>query len=502
MDVSLGLYKNPLDMDNKYKAYMKLLTASSNIQRMNTEAFQRKKELGDVIPRDLDEMPLYQNEQERQLDTIAQKNKARMNLRDILKNEKDVREAMGLLDKQPRRDPFDGSQLPSPYALFNLYFGVLKERVKNLAGLRPAVLIKYYTRVLDEKEEDLLPNALTISEIKGQLDLLEQQGARGEELRKQLRTKSISETDLNKINETLQGGGSPQERVDRAVRVATKTTTSAPSPKKGTIAGEIVKAYRLTLQDNPSFQEGSPARAGGVVIDPLYPTKEDYESRRLQTPRLDVLKRYNQAIELPVAPRRQRIEEEEEKTPLTEGTGVRPRGRPRRIVGGGIEVPQREADWYFCGIFRISKNLLHDNQLSVYYAKSLGRPNIHKLKRTINISDKLRDFLLHLLKRKEMHLPSFYKLSKGEQSLVMDLMKGGKCREMLEESFGGEIPSIQTDELETAIHRFGLIKGQIEAGNNHPDLLKELTEHIDTMHQYGQLSNNDRVKIYKTLLRI
>jgi hypothetical protein len=520
MDVSIGSYKNPLDMEQKYKAYMKLLTASSNIQRQNTEAFQRKKELGDVIPRNLDEMPLYANEQERQLDTIAQKKKSRDNLREIFKSEKDVKQAMIDLEKQPQIDPFDGSQLPSPFALFNLYFGELKEKVKRLAGLTPSAMLKYYKRLLEEKEEDLLPNKKTLGEIKSILQEFRQQGAsRTQEVESLLERVELGEREVNRIAQILTEARGQIEEIQPAVdsvrqSISRRGSVSTPSteqttPSRKSKANQIPIAFARAQRVDPSFTGGTFEYDGGVIN--LYPTLEDYP-RGMTIPRLRDLTEFINMMDFPNVPvrRRRSSEEEEEKIALTEGMGVgyapsmtiRRRGRPRRIVGGGIEVPKRDADWYYCGIFRISKNLLDDNQLSVYYAKSLGRPAIHKLKRTINISDKLRDFLLHLLKKKEIHLPSFYKLSKSEQALIMDLLKGGKCKELLEESFGGEIPSIQTDELENAIHRFGLIKGQIEAGNNHPDLLKELTEHIDTMHQYGQLSNNDRVKIYKTLLHI
>lgn len=500
-----GSYTSALDMQNKYDAYMKLLKASSNIQRMNTEAFTRKKELGDRIPRDLDEMPLYANEQERQLDVIAQKKKARENLREVLKSDKDVRETMTLLEKQPSIDPFDGSLSASPYAVFNLYFKELQERVKNLAGVRPTVLMKYYARLLDEKQADLLPNAVALKEIISQLRLLKQQGAdKTDELIRTIKTTPLSEQAVNQMQRIIDARGDPQNVVDSVQRVAVGRSTSAPARTGRNKSEKLAIAFEMAQIEQPNFTGGLFEKDGVEPIT-LYRTDAEYP-RRTDIPTVKRLDNFMDS--LADSSDRVRISrlrvpesvEEEEKVAETMGTGYRGRGRPRRIVGGGIEIKPREADWWHCGIFRISKNLLKDNQLSVYYANSLGRPPISKLKKTVNISDKLKDTLTHLLKKQELHLPTFYKLSKNEQSLLMDLLKAGKCRDILDESFGGEIPSIHSDELDHAMSRFDLIRGQIMAGNNHPELLKELAEHVDTMYQHRQISNEDRVKIYRNLM--
>jgi hypothetical protein len=500
-----GSYTSALDMQNKYDAYMKLLKASSNIQRMNTDAFRRKQELGDRIPRDLDEMPLYANEQERQLDVIAQKKKARENLREILKNEKDVRDAMALLEKQPSTDPFDGSLSSSPYAVFNLYFKELQERVKNLTGVRPSVLMKYYARLLDEKQADLLPNAVALKEIIGQLNLLKQQGASNtEELIQRIKTTPLSEQAVNQMQRIIDSRGVPQNVVDSVERVATGRSTSAPAKSARTKKDKLVQAFEMAQIADPTFMGGLFERAGVEPIT-LYRTESEY-SKKSDVPSVKRLDNFIDGLSTSremAQISRLRVPErtvEEEKVALTEGTGYRGRGRPRRIVGGGIEIKPREADWWHCGIFRISKNLLKDNQLSVYYANSLGRPPISKLKKTVKISDKMKDALIYLLKKQELHLPTFYKLSKNEQSLIMDLLKTGKCRDILDESFGGEIPSIHSDELDHAMSRFDLIRGQIMAGNNHPELLKELAEHVDTMYQHRKISNEDRVNIYRNLM--
>lgn len=502
-----GSYRSALDMQNQYDAYMKLLRASSNIQRQNTEAFKRKMELGERIPRDLDEMPLYANEQERQLDIIAQKKKTRENLREVLKSEKDVKDAMILLQNQPSVDPFDKSLTSSPYNIFNLYFKELKERVKNLAGVRPTVLMKYYSRLLDEKEEDLLPNSKALTEIVSQLKQLKQIGAsKTDEVIRLIKTTPLSEQAVNQIQRIIDARGDPQNVVDSVQRVATGRSRTAPPRTGRTKTEKLAEAFELAQADQPTFTGGLFERAGVEPIT-LYRTEAEYQTKK-DIPTVKRLDNFMESLDPTVLDTKARVsrlrvpeqEEEEEKVALTEGTGMRRRGRPHRIVGGGIEVKPREADWWHCGIFRISKNLLKDNQLSVYYANSLGRPPISKLKKTVSISDKLKDTLVHLLKKQELHLPTFYKLSKNEQSLLMDLLKVGKCRDILDESFGGEIPSIHSDELDHAMSRFDLIRGQITAGNNHPELLKELAEHVDTMFQHRKISNEDRVKIYRNLM--
>lgn len=485
--VIIGSYKDVADMNAQYNAYLKYLTASSNIQRMNTEAFKEKLERGDApVTRGVEEMDVYKNQQEKLLDTQAQKKKARENISQLFKRASDINTFLSLLEGETSIDPLFGETLGNPFTLFNVYFDELKDKTKRFVGLTPELLMKYYKRILDEQKEDLLPKKIQLDSIKGALDRISTQNLRLRrgvaDIQKDLRSSIPSEKQLNTIADILNDTRlSDSEKLERAKRMMSeKSLTSLKAEARDEELNSLTVPQLQELLKGYNIRKGLSGKNKEQLIQ-MVKIQESPKPERMKT---------------------RQPEQEEEKKEEVVGSGVVRRGRPRRIVGGGVEVVKRDVDWYNAGVYRISRPLLEKNLLSVYYNKSLGRPNISQLKQTIEISDELKTTLKKLLKSGELHLPSFYKMTKSDQALLMKMMKSGKMIDVLEEAFGAETPKIHSDEVEEALHRFKLIQGQINAGQNNPLIIKELVKHVDTLHDNGLLSDKDRVNILKTILSL
>lgn len=470
--VIIGAYKDVADMNEKYNAYMRFLTASSNIQRRNTEAFKRKLEFGDAPqPRDLDEMDIYKNPQEKLLDIQAQRKKARENLTEIFRRPKETDAFLRALADETSVDPKTGENIGNSFALFNVYFNQLKDTTKSFTDITPDLLLKYYRRLLDEQRQDLIANQAKLTEIVDGLNLLSRGSAtlRNDinDILVKLKTELPTEKTMNEILFTIDKVRARTLDTDIAVStIARQVGTS----KSGFPAPKLPVKQRAT-------QLGIPTRGK---------TKEQLEE------------------EVASAERELRGQRSITEFTTKKGTGVekRGRGRPRRIVGKGIEVVKRDVDWYNAGVYRVSRPSLQKNQLSVYYNKSLGRPNIRELKQVLDISDELKNTMTRLLKTQELHLPTFYKMKKADQALLLKFMKSAKMNDVLEEAFGADVPKIHSDEVDNAIHRFNLIQGQINAGQNNPSVLKELIKHTDTLYENGLMSEKDRIAIYKTVMSI
>ncbi len=183
-------------------------------------------------------------------------------------------------------------------------------------------------------------------------------------------------------------------------------------------------------------------------------------------------------------------------------TPKRKRGHPKRIVGKGIEVKEKEVDHFVCGIYKVHRQSLEEGQLSVYYKNNMGRPTLKQFRRTMSVSEGFAKVLLKLLKTGELPLPAFYKLSQDDQSLLLTLLKGAKCYDILDKAFEDKLPEVNPENVEHAMKRFELIRGQLLAGNNHPDLLKELAEHVDVLYENGRLNDKERVSIFRSMMLV
>lgn len=150
---------------------------------------------------------------------------------------------------------------------------------------------------------------------------------------------------------------------------------------------------------------------------------------------------------------------------------VKVRGR-RVIMGGGIE-PQKTERYQQLGRYVIHMPSLKKGVLNVKYP---SRATIHGLPQRL-ISQDLTDFILDLLEVGRMNSKLYEKLSTDDKSLFNKVANMAHINETL--GIKNEVGEAERDMLK----RFELVRGEVVAGNNNAQLLKELKQL--TLHMVG-----------------
>jgi hypothetical protein len=120
------------------------------------------------------------------------------------------------------------------------------------------------------------------------------------------------------------------------------------------------------------------------------------------------------------------------------------------------------------GKFMINFMLLDDNILLIKYKKSYAP--VPSLRRTI-ISDELKDMIIYLFDTGEIDYQSGQKLSKSEKD-IFDLLiiKAGLKTQL---KYNKEK---MKDTAEDIIEEFNILKGQIIAGNDNPEIKDKIKD--------------------------
>ena len=125
------------------------------------------------------------------------------------------------------------------------------------------------------------------------------------------------------------------------------------------------------------------------------------------------------------------------------------------------------------GKFMINFVLLDDNILLIKYKKSYAP--VPSLRRTI-ISDELKDMIIYLFDTGEIDYQSGQKLSKSEKD-IFDLLiiKSGLKTQL---KYNKEK---MKDTAEDIIEQFNILKGQIIAGNDNPEIKNKIKDLLSKM---------------------
>jgi gas vesicle protein len=125
------------------------------------------------------------------------------------------------------------------------------------------------------------------------------------------------------------------------------------------------------------------------------------------------------------------------------------------------------------GKFMINFMLLDDNILLIKYKKSYAP--VPSLRRTI-ISDELKDMIIYLFDTGEIDYQSGQKLSKSEKD-IFDLLiiKSGLKTQL---KYNKEK---MKDTAEDIIEQFNILKGQIIAGNDNPEIKNKIKDLLSKM---------------------
>ena len=125
------------------------------------------------------------------------------------------------------------------------------------------------------------------------------------------------------------------------------------------------------------------------------------------------------------------------------------------------------------GKFMINFVLLDDNIVLIKYKKSYAP--VPSLRRTI-ISDELKDMIIYLFDTGEIDYQSGQKLSKSEKD-IFDLLiiKSGLKTQL---KYNKEK---MKDTAEDIIEQFNILKGQIIAGNDNPEIKNKIKDLLSKM---------------------
>lgn len=142
--------------------------------------------------------------------------------------------------------------------------------------------------------------------------------------------------------------------------------------------------------------------------------------------------------------------------------------KPRYIIGHGID-PMPTEKFITFGNYLINKPLLfNQNRLAVKYP---SQAQVKDIPSQI-ISQELTDLLKYIIKHKKVDYKLYSSLSKKETQIFHTLINKAKLDQYL--GFEG----YTNDEEDKQMKRFELLRGEVLAGNNNREVLKELRELI------------------------
>ena len=146
--------------------------------------------------------------------------------------------------------------------------------------------------------------------------------------------------------------------------------------------------------------------------------------------------------------------------------GDQPYIKSRIKIGSGVAVAEKEPTYQEFGKFVIHIPQLRKNILNVKYASG-SRPQYLPI---VNIDDDTKDLLITTLETGRMSENHFNKLPQPAKDFLIKAIKGAGLQNQL---FKGKDKLYATEEKEDR-DRFNILKGEFDAGNDNPNLIKEL----------------------------
>ena len=146
--------------------------------------------------------------------------------------------------------------------------------------------------------------------------------------------------------------------------------------------------------------------------------------------------------------------------------GDQPYIKSRIKVGSGVQVEETKPKYEQFGKFIIHTPQLHKNILNFKYPSEGRVPNLPRM----NIDDDTKDLIFNILETGKMSENQFNKLPQASQDHLIKAIKGAGLENIL---FKGKSKVYPKDEKEDR-ERFNILKGEFDAGNDNPKLIKEL----------------------------
>jgi len=146
--------------------------------------------------------------------------------------------------------------------------------------------------------------------------------------------------------------------------------------------------------------------------------------------------------------------------------GDQPYIKSRIKVGAGVQLEESKPKYERFGKFIIHTPQLHKNILNFKYPSEGRVPNLPRM----NIDDDTKDLIFNILETGKLSENQFNKLPQSSQDHLIKAIKGAGLEDIL---FKGKSKVYTKDEKEDR-ERFNILKGEFDAGNDNPKLIKEL----------------------------
>jgi hypothetical protein len=135
------------------------------------------------------------------------------------------------------------------------------------------------------------------------------------------------------------------------------------------------------------------------------------------------------------------------------------------------------------GKFAINMKLLYQNILLAKYKKSYAP--IPKLKRT-DVSRNFVDAIIYIFDTNQIDYEKVRELSQKENDMLeLLIMKSGLYSALKYDK------SKTRDDINNIIEEYHILKGEIEADNNNPELLEKIKKVVQKLYNYGKITDSD-----------
>jgi hypothetical protein len=156
--------------------------------------------------------------------------------------------------------------------------------------------------------------------------------------------------------------------------------------------------------------------------------------------------------------------------------------------GYGVSINKLPDICPFGNIFINIDKLYHKNTLSVFNSnklKILGFPNV-------TVSEGFVSLIMKMCNNENIKPKDITNLQINEKELYDHLLHVAKLNKEIKSGSGNET-------VEKLKHRLQLIEGQIESGNNNPEILKELYDVLTKMVNFNLISQSEFKRYYKQM---
>jgi hypothetical protein len=157
-------------------------------------------------------------------------------------------------------------------------------------------------------------------------------------------------------------------------------------------------------------------------------------------------------------------------------------------VSEGIKV--KYANYKELGKLMVNMELLSNNILLVKYKSYAPLSTL----RRCNISDELKDLILYLFDTNEIDFPSARKLSMNEKEKLDILITRSGLKLQLHYT-----KNKLREDIKDVIEEFEILKGEILAGNDNPEIVEKVTETLNKLVDAGKVTKADAQEILSEL---